>query len=252
MNKPPAFQFYPDDFLGGTSAMTNEECGAYIRLLCVQWSRGFVTEHEITRIASLSSHDGVAIVKSKFERDEQGHYRNKRLSCESEKQRQYRDSQAKSGKKGAYNRWGRHGKPIATPMAKHSSPSPSPISTCTSTGKGVSGGFAKPSIEDVRRYGAQIGMSEPDCDACYDYYESNGWRVGKNPMKCWMATMRNWKRNGSKYGHNNKAGGTCGAKSFDRNKGTLNEGHAERYDLKKIQAARSVQNAKQPDLATNA
>lgn len=25
-----------------------------------------------------------------------------------------------------------------------------------------------------------------------DYYESNGWRVGKNPMKDWKATIRTW------------------------------------------------------------
>jgi uncharacterized protein YdaU (DUF1376 family) len=36
MNKPPAFQFYADDFLGGTIDLTTEEVGAYIRLLCFQ------------------------------------------------------------------------------------------------------------------------------------------------------------------------------------------------------------------------
>ena len=38
-NKPPAFQFYPKDFLAddNTAAMTNEELGAYIRLLCHVW-----------------------------------------------------------------------------------------------------------------------------------------------------------------------------------------------------------------------
>lgn len=29
----------------------------------------------------------------------------------------------------------------------------------------------------------------------YDYYESNGWRVGKTPMKDWQAAIRNWVRN---------------------------------------------------------
>ena len=32
----------------------------------------------------------------------------------------------------------------------------------------------------------------------WDYYESNGWRVGRNPMKDWGACARRWKRqNGS-------------------------------------------------------
>ena len=38
--KPPAFQFYPDDFLGGVADMTQAEVGAYILLLCSQWGRG--------------------------------------------------------------------------------------------------------------------------------------------------------------------------------------------------------------------
>ncbi len=28
----------------------------------------------------------------------------------------------------------------------------------------------------------------------FDYYESNGWRVGRNPMKDWKAAARRWKR----------------------------------------------------------
>lgn len=27
-----------------------------------------------------------------------------------------------------------------------------------------------------------------------DYYESNGWKVGRNPMKSWQATCRTWQR----------------------------------------------------------
>ena len=29
----------------------------------------------------------------------------------------------------------------------------------------------------------------------YNYYEANGWRVGKNPMKDWKAAARNWMKN---------------------------------------------------------
>jgi len=28
-----------------------------------------------------------------------------------------------------------------------------------------------------------------------DFYESNGWRIGKNSMKDWKATVRNWMKN---------------------------------------------------------
>ena len=31
-----------------------------------------------------------------------------------------------------------------------------------------------------------------DPQAFVDFYESNGWRVGKNPMKDWRAAVRTW------------------------------------------------------------
>lgn len=33
-----------------------------------------------------------------------------------------------------------------------------------------------------------------DSESFYDHYESNGWKVGKVPMKDWKATLRNWDR----------------------------------------------------------
>jgi uncharacterized protein YdaU (DUF1376 family) len=42
LKAPPAFQFYPSDFLGDPPviAMTLEERGAYITLLCIAWMEG--------------------------------------------------------------------------------------------------------------------------------------------------------------------------------------------------------------------
>jgi len=36
-----------------------------------------------------------------------------------------------------------------------------------------------------------------------DFYESNGWKVGKNKMKSWQASVRNWLK-GYKEKHGNK------------------------------------------------
>ena len=44
MAKPPAVQFYSGDFLTGTTLMTNEEVGLYIRLLCLQAENGSVPD----------------------------------------------------------------------------------------------------------------------------------------------------------------------------------------------------------------
>jgi hypothetical protein len=34
-----------------------------------------------------------------------------------------------------------------------------------------------------------------DPEYFYHYYQSNGWRVGKNPMRDWKAAVRTWESN---------------------------------------------------------
>lgn len=58
--------------------------------------------------------------------------------------------------------------------------------------------FVKPSVEEVDDYFAQQG-NEQQSQRFFDYYEANGWRVGKNPMRDWKAAARNWLRNQSQY-----------------------------------------------------
>lgn len=53
--------------------------------------------------------------------------------------------------------------------------------------------FEKPAPEEIRAYCEEKGLTI-DPEMFYDYYEANGWKVGKNPMKSWKATLRNWSR----------------------------------------------------------
>lgn len=53
--------------------------------------------------------------------------------------------------------------------------------------------FTKPSLEEVKQYCAERG-NKVDAEKWYDYYESNGWRVGKNAMKDWKAAVRTWEK----------------------------------------------------------
>jgi hypothetical protein len=55
--------------------------------------------------------------------------------------------------------------------------------------------FQKPSIEAIKLQAAKIGLSDLEAEKFFNYYESNGWRVGKNPMKSWPGAMANWKLN---------------------------------------------------------
>lgn len=63
--------------------------------------------------------------------------------------------------------------------------------------------FTKPSIEDIQSYCSERN-NNVDVQRFYDYYESNGWKVGKNSMKDWKAAIRTWERNTG--GKNEKKG----------------------------------------------
>ena len=55
--------------------------------------------------------------------------------------------------------------------------------------------FVKPTVDEVRTY-CQERKNNVDPERFVDYYESNGWKVGKNSMKDWKATVRTWEKNG--------------------------------------------------------
>ena len=52
--------------------------------------------------------------------------------------------------------------------------------------------FQKPTLEQLNTEAALIGLSAIEAEKFLNYYESNGWKVGKNPMKSWRAALRNW------------------------------------------------------------
>jgi hypothetical protein len=58
--------------------------------------------------------------------------------------------------------------------------------------------FLKPSLQDVSLY---VQSKEPQAnkelvhqfaEKFWNFYESNGWKVGKNPMKSWQSAIRTW------------------------------------------------------------
>lgn len=53
--------------------------------------------------------------------------------------------------------------------------------------------FVKPTIEEVAAYCRERGNTI-DPEAFIDHYESNGWIVGRSPMKDWKAAVRTWEK----------------------------------------------------------
>ena len=56
--------------------------------------------------------------------------------------------------------------------------------------------FKVPTPLEVDSYFVERGINDPnEAQSFCDFYESNGWKVGKNKMKCWKAAVRNWLKN---------------------------------------------------------
>ena len=147
MNNPkqarsPAFQFYADDFLAGTLVMDQADVGAYIRLLCHQWSRGSIPA-EAEKQQRLAGGSVSADVLAKFPAGDDGLLRNPRLEIERQKQLEFRESQRQKGLRSAEMRRSvNHGsatvgtavqpspqpewQPNGQPEGNSPSPSPSP------------------------------------------------------------------------------------------------------------------------------
>ena len=53
--------------------------------------------------------------------------------------------------------------------------------------------FAPPQLGEVREY-CQTRSNSVDPEAFMAFYESNGWKVGRNSMKDWKAAVMTWER----------------------------------------------------------
>ena len=53
--------------------------------------------------------------------------------------------------------------------------------------------LTRPTIADIELYCSYRG-NNVDAEKFFNHYESNGWLVGKNPMKDWQAAVRTWER----------------------------------------------------------
>ena len=93
MAKDPAFLFYHQDFFTGVSDMSNEEVGAYVRCMCIQASKGGITDKHMLIICQRQEVKNV--VQKKFEPSELPELlENKRLKLEIDKRKKYSESRS--------------------------------------------------------------------------------------------------------------------------------------------------------------
>lgn len=189
MSKDPAVLFYTSDFLTGTILMNYEQKGKYITLLCIQHQHGIIDKNSFDLIVGND-----IMIKSKFLENTNGFY-NQRMLEEANKRKSYCESRSlnKLGKK--------HNKKICESYDKHMENENEDVNRDVIVDEVVNAKevntkkcvFKKPNKTEIIDYINEKQL-KVDSETFFDHYESNGWKVGKVPMKDWKATLRNWDR----------------------------------------------------------
>jgi len=207
MAKDPAFLFYPGDYVSGTMGMTFEEKGAYMDLLMLQFNRGHMNTHMIQHTVGHLWEQ----VKCKFIQDEEGLWYNVRLDIEKEKRKTFTESRRNNIKP--------KNKPKVEPsyethMQPHMDSHMENVNE--DINKDININKSKCSFEQVYEYmSLRIGTDQAKIEAekFVNYYTSNGWKVGKNPMKSWTHAVNNWITNAKQYAK----GTTSNQRKLDKN-----------------------------------
>lgn len=130
MANSPAFSFYAKDFLTGAAPLSLAHRGAYITLLAWQWDGGAVPDDaaERARILGCSRREEAAAwarIVGKFERGDDGLWRNPRLEAERQKQSERRAALAANGHLGGRPRKQKETNRFSVANLNESLPSPS-------------------------------------------------------------------------------------------------------------------------------
>lgn len=207
MAKDPAFLFYASDFLTGTMFMTDEQVGVYIRMLCAQHQHGGRIDTNVlqTYCGRITNGD---TVMAKFTHDETGSY-NERLEIEMNKRKEKSVKAAESVKK----RWDKAKDQNTyernTNVIRSVNENENRNEDVIEDKKERAKKFSRPELSEVQTFMQERnmvagGVWQPDkvsteAKKFWNYYESNGWKVGKNSMKDWQAAARNWMNNANNF-----------------------------------------------------
>jgi uncharacterized protein YdaU (DUF1376 family) len=192
--KNPWLAWYPGDYLSKTRALTMAQHGAYTLLLWEYYINGPIPAiaQQVMNICLANAEQDkidVGLVLSKFFTLKDGYYRHNRADEEINKRQDISNKRVVAAK--SRHKVASISSAIAQQMTTQPQPQPQP-----QLQKSKSKSFVKPSLEEVQAYCQERGNTV-NPEAWLDYYDSNGWHVGRNSMKNWKAAVRYWERNGN-------------------------------------------------------
>lgn len=204
MAKDPAFLFYPGDYLRDTQCLSESVQVAYDRIMCEHMRNICISQQQLNFFTKKLSPDEIAELKMVLT-EVDGGYQIEWVASSILKRKSYSESRSK-------NRQGnkKHMKNISDTYVQHMENeivNENEIEVVTE--KKTRSKFSAPEYSEIESFmkerNAVAGGVWPadkvvtEAKKYYNYYQSNGWRVGKNPMKDWQAAARNWMNNANQF-----------------------------------------------------
>ena len=185
-NKPPAFQFYPKDWLSSESVivMTAEQRGWYIQLLCHAWNGEPIAtlptdDRKLKALAGAGDSwatDKQAVLDC-FEVDGD-RLVNRRLADQFQQLQEFHSSKSEAGRKGNEVRWGKNNKEIAErSLSDDSAIANDRPSTATSTATSSS---------------VRLGSAEREQTAISQTGEDQNPQLPESLVRYWAEHVSNW------------------------------------------------------------
>jgi uncharacterized protein YdaU (DUF1376 family) len=211
MEKPPYFPFYVQDFSsdGIVEAMTTQQVGAYILLLCKSWREdppGSLPSNDLTlsrwsRMTSdewTASRDGVLAA---FTLGTDGRYYQKRMREEYKKLVDLYKKRSDAGRTAAKERW-KDAIRITNASDSHIERSSNECQQVSDSDSefgnkgGLKGaGETLPTRESVISFGKTIECPEEDCVSFFNHFHSQGWIKSSGlPITDWKTRLEAWKQ----------------------------------------------------------
>lgn len=201
MAKDPAMLWYWGDWFSGTALFSRFLKGCYMDVLNAQFNHGHLSLEEIK--VCLGSDFGTSwpTLQKKFKIDEIGLFFNERLEVE-------------KNKRAAYTASRRNNLPKSTDMSPDMSAhinndmeneNINRNEDLNKKEKSPKKVFVKPTQLEIENVFMARGSIIDEAIKFFNYYESNGWKVGRNPMKNWNAAISNWLTNQKNYSNGNKS-----------------------------------------------
>ena len=211
------YQFNIGDYASHTSRLSIYEDIAYRRLLDLY----YLTERPLNgclkdvarEIGMMDSLSDVEYVLKKFFIEDGGMWRNNRCDLEIKAYQNKRESASKAGKASAKARQSKGSEQSSNdsetdvdenstdvqPNNNHKPITNNQEQEQEQKKKKATKKFVKPSVDEINTY-CRERKNSINAEQFFAHYESNGWKVGKNPMKNWKAAVITWEKRSQNNG----------------------------------------------------